>query len=128
MKHVAKPVEVEAHVITDVSPAAADGSMVITLDSGKSVTIAQALTSRFVPGVGDYYVIQEDGYAYVNPKAVFERKYRPIAEEPAEYEKKLPGGKHTPGGTYLGAKLPVVDGEYPEVPAPASTDTPDVVS
>jgi hypothetical protein len=40
------------------------------------VTVTPEMCARYVPELGDYYVIQSDGYAYVNPKSVFERKYR----------------------------------------------------
>ncbi len=33
------------------------------------------MIARMTPQVGDYLVIQEDGYEYLNPKEVFERKY-----------------------------------------------------
>src|ERR1700691_2146243 len=34
------------------------------------------MTARYAPKVGDYWVVQSDGYAYLNPAEVFERKYR----------------------------------------------------
>ena len=33
------------------------------------------MIARYVPKTGDYLVTQEDGYIYVNPREVFERKY-----------------------------------------------------
>ena len=39
------------------------------------VIATAAMTSRYRPKPGDYYVIQADGYPYLNPKDVFERKY-----------------------------------------------------
>jgi hypothetical protein len=38
------------------------------------------MTARYMPVVGDYWVIQSDGYIYLNPKDVFERKYSPLAD------------------------------------------------
>jgi len=39
------------------------------------------MIARFEPQLGDYWVIQEDGYVYLNPKEVFERKYSPVESE-----------------------------------------------
>lgn len=36
------------------------------------------MLARMNPNVGDYWVIQEDGYVYLNPREVFRRKYSPI--------------------------------------------------
>lgn len=49
----------------------------LELENGKVVTATPEMTSRMTPVVGDYWVIQSDGYIYLNPKAVFERKYSP---------------------------------------------------
>lgn len=38
------------------------------------------MISRFIPQAADYWVIQEDGYVYLNPKDVFERKYSKLPE------------------------------------------------
>lgn len=34
------------------------------------------MMARYTPVVGDYWVVQEDGYIYLNPRDVFERKYQ----------------------------------------------------
>lgn len=86
MKFVANPVEVEAYVITSVWPTRPDGSFEINTDHGwgdvqKTETITPEMAARYHPTIGDYYVVQSDGYAYINPKAVFERKYS-IASAP----------------------------------------------
>lgn len=39
-----------------------------------------AMISRITPEIGDYLVMQEDGYKYFNPKDVFLRKYSRIEE------------------------------------------------
>lgn len=39
-----------------------------------------AMTARFYPSVGDYVVIQPDGYVYLNPKQVFEDKFEKVGE------------------------------------------------
>ena len=75
--HSANPVMVEAHVITRVS-SMPDGCAVLTLDNGFNALASVAMMARFTPAVGDYHVRQQDGYEYLNPKAVFERKYAPL--------------------------------------------------
>ncbi len=80
MKYVANPVEVEAFEIVSVEPMPdadpALGRHVATND-GQNRFADAGMCSRLVPVAGDYWVIQSDGYAYLNPKAVFERKYSP---------------------------------------------------
>lgn len=50
----------------------------LELENGEVVTAAPEMTSRMTPIIGDYWVIQSDGYIYLNPKTVFERKYSPL--------------------------------------------------
>lgn len=91
MKYIANPVEVDAYVIVEIEPRG-DGSLNLrfgavvkfaggdsfTDDAGRVTAIAdKGMTARYIPFVGDYYVVQSDGYAYLNPKEVFERKYSP---------------------------------------------------
>lgn len=81
MKYIARPVEVEAHRIIAVNDTQTARCLRIELDNGdvkegKEVPFSE-LTARMWPKVGDYWVIQSDGYVYLNPKDVFERKYRP---------------------------------------------------
>ena len=80
--HEANPVRVRAVPITsldgnrfnektrsyDVYASTPDGQVLLT----------PGMVARYVPVVGDYIVTQEDGYVYVNPKGVFERKYRSL--------------------------------------------------
>jgi len=80
MKYVANPVVVDAHVITAADSIADDGSMPLRLDNGDHVHADPGMISRYRPVVGDYWVIQDGGYTYVNPKDVFERKYSPLEE------------------------------------------------
>ena len=82
MKYIARPVEVEAFKIVEVE--AWDELAIheyesrdLTLDNGQKVKATAEMMSRMTPKVGDYWVIQSDGYIYLNPKDVFERKYRP---------------------------------------------------
>jgi hypothetical protein len=48
------------------------------LGNGEEVIATPQMTARMEPKVGDYWVIQSDGYVYLNPKEVFERKYEPV--------------------------------------------------
>ncbi len=76
----ANPVEVEAFEIVSVAPIKnADGSLNLALSNGTNVIAHPDMLSRIMPTIGDYWVVQEDGYVYLNPKSVFERKYAPIA-------------------------------------------------
>lgn len=80
MKYIANPVEVEAHEIVSVSSPLADGSIKLALRNGDNVTANAGMVARMTPTSGDYWVIQSNGYIYLNPKAVFERKYSPAPE------------------------------------------------
>lgn len=76
----ANPVEVEAFEIISVAPIKnADGSLNLALANGTNVIAHPDMLARIMPALGDYWVIQEDGYVYLNPAAVFLRKYAPIA-------------------------------------------------
>jgi hypothetical protein len=79
MKYIANPVEVDAFKITKVNPEADQGdhSRVLKLEDGKHVLADKGMLARMTPTVGDYWVVQSDGYVYLNPKDVFERKYSP---------------------------------------------------
>lgn len=78
MRYIANPVEVEAHAIKTIGTYGTDHSVRLELSNGEWVTATAEMTSRMTPFVGDYWVIQSDGYVYLNPKEVFERKYRPL--------------------------------------------------
>jgi len=78
MKYVANPVEVEAHKITKVNVNQVTGEIRLSLDDDTEQVATPGMTARMEPKVGDYWVIQSDGYVYLNPAAVFERKYRPV--------------------------------------------------
>lgn len=113
MKYQANPVTVEAHKITAIEsvkelPASNHATDVIiycdlnTVEEVDGVErkkilkkkIPYSMTSRYQPVVGDYLVIQEDGYEYLNPKEVFERKYSPVA---VTREKSEPRGQSQAG-------------------------------
>jgi hypothetical protein len=42
------------------------------------------MMARFKPQPGEYWVRQADGYIYLNPKEVFERKYSPKPQSQPE--------------------------------------------
>jgi len=77
MKYIANPVEVDAFKITVVGPVADRSSFErnLQLEDGNWVQASKEMMARMTPEVGDYWVIQSDGYVYLNPKEVFERKY-----------------------------------------------------
>ena len=86
MKAQAKPVIVDYFVITEVGnnadrPGAEPTTGIfLRLNDGRIVVPTREMCARMEPVVGDYWVIQADGYIYLNPKDVFERKYSPIDE------------------------------------------------
>lgn len=76
MKYIANPVEVDAEKITEVvSQATDEHPMILKLESGKLYSPNAGMLARMAPVAGDYVVTQSDGYVYLNPKDVFERKY-----------------------------------------------------
>lgn len=86
MKYVAKPVAVDARRITQVMPALPSGHIGLKVEDAASLDLegfvlaTPEMLARMTPAVGDYVVTQEDGYVYLNPKDVFERKYAPSEE------------------------------------------------
>lgn len=78
--HVANPVRVHARVVRDVI-AGGDGNTLLTLDDGTEYIAGPEMTARHTPVTGDYLVEQLDGYIYINPKDVFERKYAAVLAE-----------------------------------------------
>ena len=77
MKYIANPVEVDAFVIRTTQRHLEMEGIICVLDDGRSMTASPAMIARMEPKPGDYWVVQSDGYEYLNPKAVFERKYSP---------------------------------------------------
>jgi hypothetical protein len=81
MKAIANPVLVEFGVIIFSGEIGMAGHYVIRVDWGpgqnrnEDIKLDPEMTSRYQPVLGDYLVVQSDGYRYLNPKAVFERKY-----------------------------------------------------
>ena len=77
MQYRANPVIVDAFKIVSVKEKPC-GLSVTTEDGKEREGHHDDLFARYAPVAGDYWVIQEDGYEYVNPKAVFERKYSQV--------------------------------------------------
>lgn len=84
MKYIANPVRVSAARIlevTDVTDCGVGGQsnpdLMLRLEDGRSFQADSGMTARYIPVEGDYVVTQEDGYTYINPRDVFERKYHP---------------------------------------------------
>lgn len=74
---VKQDVIVTAHVITAVEKSAG-GVISITLDNDEHFALTNTQVARYKPVEGDYYVTTADGYEYLNPKSVFEKKYEKI--------------------------------------------------
>lgn len=75
MKYVANPVEVDAFEILAVKFVKGQEGAYLELDNGLSKIALPEMMARMTPKPGDYWVVQSDGYVYLNPKEVFERKY-----------------------------------------------------
>ncbi len=82
MEYQANPVIVQAFKIVEIEGAESTGADLVeyhlVVSDGfirKQVTADPPMCSRMTPAIGDYWVIQSDGYVYLNPKEVFERKY-----------------------------------------------------
>lgn len=75
--HIANPVLVHAAIILAIANEGISSTK-LELDDGTEFVAPAELTARHIPQAGDYLVTQDDGYRYINPKDVFERKYREI--------------------------------------------------
>lgn len=73
--YVANPIEVTALRIVDAGAVDEAGGVALALENGENVYADAGMVSRMTPVAGDYWVVQADGYTYLNPKDVFERKY-----------------------------------------------------
>jgi hypothetical protein len=82
MKYRAKPIEVEAFRIARVGQPAHDDHVLIVTENDRTFLATPGMLARIQPKPGDYVVIQADGYTYLNPREVFERKYSPAKVEP----------------------------------------------
>lgn len=80
MKYQANPVIVDAFKIIGIEPME-NGDTIIRMEEQKDEFIAtKAMTARIDVKIGDYMVVQSDGYIYLNPADVFKRKYSPLIE------------------------------------------------
>lgn len=81
-KYIANPVEVEALKIVRAYPLGlVSGEQRLELENGKDFQASADMLCRLPQqkaNEGDYLVMQSDGYQYLNPREVFERKYRPV--------------------------------------------------
>ena len=77
--HTANPVKVHARVVQEAI-SGGDGNTLLQLDDGTEYIAGPEMTARHTPIPGDYLVEQLDGYIYINPKEVFERKYAAVLE------------------------------------------------
>jgi hypothetical protein len=90
MKYQANPVIVNAFKIEAIDQPNSNGSRLIRHEEGQMFAHGE-MFARINPVIGDYLVVQEDGYVYLNPKAVFERKYSPEVTDKG----KISDGYHT---------------------------------
>lgn len=76
-RYIANPVEVDALKIVSVKfeENRVPDKLLLVLENGSKYSPEPAMLARIKPYPGDYLVIQSDGYEYLNPKEVFERKY-----------------------------------------------------
>lgn len=83
MKYQANPVIVDAFRIAEIAEKnPATNGIPLILEGHDAVEASPTMCCRLPdekPKVGDYWVVQSDGYVYLNPKDVFERKYSPVA-------------------------------------------------
>ena len=77
MEYVANPVIVTAYKIKHIGNYHIGKGLELILDNDSIVYATPEMLSRITPEPLDYWVIQSDGYIYLNPKDVFERKYSP---------------------------------------------------
>lgn len=74
--YIANPVAVHAAVILAVQENA-HGAL-LTLHDGREYQASAEMLARYTPMQGDYLMTEEDSFEHVNPKDLFERKYRPM--------------------------------------------------
>ncbi len=106
MKYRANPVIVEAQRIKtvrgnkDSAAGGASSDFVCLLENGTEFRPHYTMTSRMTPVPGDYVVVQDDGYTYLNPKDVFERKYAMV--RPLQTPSQLQDESHAAFREHLG--------------------------
>lgn len=76
-RFVARPVEVTALKIVKVERSSSKKIPPrLVLENGQDIFPDKGMVARYLPQRGDYVVVQADGYIYLNPAKVFERKYQ----------------------------------------------------
>lgn len=81
MDYIANPVRVTALQIVNVESYSFSDDARLHLEDGTAHVANAGMTARYKPVPGDYLVTQEDGYVYINPREVFERKYHPAGSK-----------------------------------------------
>jgi hypothetical protein len=82
MHYIANPVIAEAFKIKSIGPINTDGGRQLILDNESRVTATAEMMARMNPQIDDFWVIQSDGYIYLNPQHVFLRKYSEAVQGP----------------------------------------------
>lgn len=80
--HIARPIGVSAAQISGIQ-SITEGVMLALVGQDVEHFANHAMLARYTPVPGDYLVTQDDGYTYVNPKDVFERKYAKVTGDVA---------------------------------------------
>lgn len=78
--HVANPVHVRAVQLVDFQKNDTTKNLYAFDAEGGRYTLTGEMLARYLPVPGDYLVTQDDGYQYINPREVFERKYQAIGQ------------------------------------------------
>lgn len=78
MTYQANPVIVSAFRIIGTKEPLASGHVGLVLEGDNWHLATPEQLSRISPQPGDYVVVQADGYIYLNPRDVFERKYSKV--------------------------------------------------
>lgn len=81
MEYIANPVKVTALQIVEIREENYGYDIALRLEDDSIKSVGRDMLARYMPKPGDYLVTQEDGYTYVNPREVFERKYHPAGSK-----------------------------------------------
>lgn len=76
--------QVKAAQITEVSPVDESKHVKLVLDDGVTFHADGPMYIRYMPVVGDYLVVYEDGYQSISPQKAFEDGYTPVYAPGAE--------------------------------------------
>ena len=79
MQYFANPVVVDAFKIVNILYGVTN--IIIFLEDGQKKELEPFMFARHNLQLGDYLVRAEDGYEYLNPAHVFERKYSQVKNE-----------------------------------------------